>query len=331
MWAVAQKCCWAPAKGPHKGSQIISLQCKCDDSGSGGSLAVQPPPPPPQPPQFWCWELTRSAGCRGVSVGTVPSELKAHTHLTLGWEQKYPRTPTDPSLQVSLEPGTWPEWAGPFPHEAQTQLSTKPLFSVSRWGDWQELGEEQQQGTAEPSVTGRAPRGVAIPSVSQGSSPSRDPRQRPGHQVLHSWGTGTLRTARRGSWERGETREEGAKESRETGMEGLGRTWPTAWMENKIQWDAQIHGKQGVVMLWRAQGEFTVQLMAWCNPGYAMTEGVEWEYPCYEDNYNMDFSSDMYFAYIFLSDSHISPEFINIQLYFLQCCSSPKLWSQKIL
>lgn len=47
MWAVAQKCCWAPAKGPHKGSQIISLQCKCDDSGSRGSLAVQPPPPLP--------------------------------------------------------------------------------------------------------------------------------------------------------------------------------------------------------------------------------------------------------------------------------------------
>lgn len=30
-----------------------------------------------------------------------------------------------------------------------------------------------------------------------------------------------------------------------------------------------------------------------------MTEGVESEYPRYEDTYNMHFSSDMYFAYIF--------------------------------
>lgn len=120
--------------------------------------------PPAQPPQFWYWDVTRSSGCRGILVGTEPSELKAHAQLPLGWEQKYPRTLTDPSLQVSLEPGEWPEWAGPFPHEAPTQFSTKRLFSGSDRGDWQELGEEQQQGTAEPSGTGRAHREVAITS-----------------------------------------------------------------------------------------------------------------------------------------------------------------------
>lgn len=135
MWAVAQKCCWAPAKGPHKGSQIISLQCKCDDSGSRGSLVVQPPPPLPcSASPVLVLSSTRRAGCKGILLGTVPSELKAHAHLTLEWEQEYPRTLTDPSLQVSLESGKWPEWAGPFPHEAPTQLSTKPLLCVPMRG-----------------------------------------------------------------------------------------------------------------------------------------------------------------------------------------------------
>lgn len=50
MWAVAQKGCWAPAKEPHKGSQIISLQCKYDDSGGRGSLVAQLPLPLPCSP-----------------------------------------------------------------------------------------------------------------------------------------------------------------------------------------------------------------------------------------------------------------------------------------
>lgn len=236
MWAVAQKCCWAPARGPHKGSQIISLQCKCDDSGSRGSLAVQPPPPLPCSASpalvlggYWEHWLQRDFGRHSAfrAHSSCPSDFGTGTAIS--------QILTDPSLQVSLESGRWPEWAGPFPHEAPTQVWTKPLFSESERGDWQELGEEQQQGSAEPSVTGRAQQKFPSPAgVSDSSSPSQDPRS-PWAEVQHCWGTG-----RRDNCETGEQlRKERAKESRETGMEGLGST---AWRENKIQWDAQIWG-----------------------------------------------------------------------------------------
>lgn len=91
--------------------------------------------------------------------------------------------------------------------------------------------------------------------------------------------------------------EEGHKDSRETRMEGLG-TWCTALGENEIQWEAQICEKQEIGLLWEERAEFFVELMAWCNPGYAVTEGFEWEYPCYTGRYDGHLSLKFYSAYI---------------------------------
>lgn len=90
-----------PPKGHTKAARSSPGNANAMTAAAGEAWLCSLLLPPAQPPQFWCWAVTRSTGRRGALVGTVPSELKAHAPLALGWEQKYPRTPSDPSLQVS--------------------------------------------------------------------------------------------------------------------------------------------------------------------------------------------------------------------------------------
>lgn len=244
MWAVAQKCCWAPAKGPHKDSQIISLQCKCDDSGSRGSLAVRPPPPLPCSPspvlvlggyqEHWLQtDFGRHSAFRTQS--SCPSDFGKG--IVISQDPYWPFTSGVFGVwQVARVGRTIPSW-GPNTTFNKTSLLCVRMRGLAGAGGGAPAGQCRALGD------GKGPRRSCHLQREQRQPPRQDTRR-----SLCARGTALLGQRETGKREERELeerqlREEGAKESRETRVERRGRTWPTAWRENGIQWDAPICGK----------------------------------------------------------------------------------------
>lgn len=194
---------------------------------------------PAHPPQFWyresiCTEreVPRSANCKGIlDAGSLQS-----SKLTPPWLWDGTSSIPGPLLTLHFR-CLWCLASGQSgqdcsPHEASTQPSTKSPFSVPEWGDRRELGEEHQEGSAEPSARGMAHREVAISSVREGGSSSKDPSRSPCAQ-----GTAVL-----GQMEAGKREEREQEKSRATRRE---RWWREQNNQDEGAWKNMTHCPQG--------------------------------------------------------------------------------------
>lgn len=204
MWAVAQKgCCWAPAKGPHRGSQIISVRCEYDGSSVAGEawlhshLLLLCCPVLEQGKRIcseggwqehWWWRgWRRQAAFRAQSshlpdfgVGPVPSQV-----LNV------------PSLAVSLVFGCWPQWAGPFLAWGPSTTLNKTSLLCAQMRGLRELGEEHWAGSAEP-LRGEGP-SEKLPVRARVAPRARIAASHTVHEVWQSWGRGRLERGKKWS------------------------------------------------------------------------------------------------------------------------------------
>ena len=208
MWAVAQKGCWAPAQGPHKGSQTISRQCKHNDSGGRGSLVVQPTPPLScslSPIVVWAeytyWEGGHKKGWPQQDLGRQAAFRAQSSHLPdfgIGLV----------SSQVSYWPfslgvfGIWlvarvgrtVHWMRPQYNFQQNLSSLCPNEGTSwSWGRSTSRAVRsplQGEGPAEKSPS---------PEWARAAPQARIPASHPVHEVWQSWGRGRLERGRKGN------------------------------------------------------------------------------------------------------------------------------------
>lgn len=222
MWTVAQKGCWAPAKGPHKGSQIVSLQCKYDDSGGRGSLVVQPPSPLPCSPspvlvlgEYTYWEgghqahwLQRDLGRRAAFTAQSSHLRDFGTGLVASQVPYWPFTSGVFGVWLVARVGRTVRRMRPQHNFQQNLSSLCPNEGTGRsWGRSTRGAVRSTRGAVRSPLRGEGPtEKLPSPVWARAAPQARIPAGHPAHKVWQSWGRGRLERARKENYESWATR-----------------------------------------------------------------------------------------------------------------------------